>query len=433
MGFNSMFSSLAGEGENSDRIMTKNGVRVKWMSGKQPITFAILPAFNPDNADPKTSYYPSILPSAEKGTPDTLAEWGNYAYVYRGIGHGDWKERCDVVSLLSVGEEVCPLDLLYKTIKQSPEWQYLTDDGKFGDPNRQRATLPGRRMLMFCNVLVKGEEQKGAQIGIFSKSIANKLVGENGLIWAPNPSASDADIEANYLAAYANGDITSPQNAPLFVVEKGHDKGEMSAYELKFAQDASRRVMHTQFTQDILATRYQITDLREYLNVLSADAIVALLIRELSGRSPAGYHEYALLREALGSRWQIPEPPAAPAATSTVQGADVPPVQTPVVTPADTGSTPAPAADPVLQTTTAAPASVPPVTVTAQVPVQAPVPEAQVATEANSALKAAQAAGVAATPAATPVAAAPKVVGDAVPKFDKAAFLAKIAAKGGQQ
>ena len=452
MGFNSMFSGLAEEGENSDKIFTRNGVKTKFMSGKQPITFSILPAMDPANPDKHTSYLPSILP----GNPPTLSDWGNGAYVYRRLGRGDWKERYDIVSLSSVGEE-CPIDVVRKVAKSDPTWQYLTDDGKFGDPNRIPAVLPAKRQFLFCNVYLPNEAERVAHVGIFSKSVASKLVGENGLIFQPSPSATEEQVQANYLAAYANGDITAPQGAPAFVVEKGHDKGEMSAYELKFALDANRRVMRIQATQDIMATRYDINDLRSYLNILTAEQIVNVLIRELTGRSPAGYHEYALLKLALGSRYQIPEPPSAPAATSTIQsgfgagmdggvpaGAVPAAAPVPMGTPVPATPVPAPSAAPVPSApvvTPVAPAAAPvpaapvpaapvPATSSAGAPA-VPVTQTPVAAPANEA-GVAMAAAVAAG-AAQPVAPAPGVVpGDPVPKFDKAAFLARLAQGGNQ-
>ena len=444
MGFNTMFSSLAGEGENSDKIFTKNGVKTKFMSGKQPITFTILPALDPTNPDKRVSYLPSILP----GNPPTLSDWGNGAYVYRRLGRGDWKERYDIVSLSSVGEE-CPIDVVRKVAKSDPTWQYLTDDGKFGDPNRIPAVLPAKRQFLFCNVYLPNEAERVAHIGIFSKSVASKLVGENGLIFQPSPSATEEQVQANYLAAYANGDITAPQGAPAFVVEKGHDKGEMSAYELKFALDSNRRVMRIQATQDIMATRYDINDLRSYLNILTAEQIVNVLIRELSGRSPSGYHEYALLKLALGSRYQIPEPPPAPAATSTIQGGfsagmdgGVPAGAAPAAAPIPTGTpvpatpAPAPSAAPVpaapVVTPVAAPVPTAPVPTTSSAGAPAvPVTQTTVAAPANEAGMA-MAAAVAAG-AAQPVAPAPGVVpGDPIPAFDKEKFLARLA-RGGNQ
>lgn len=395
MGFNSMFSALASDGENSDRIFTRNGVKCKHMSGKQPITFTILPAMDPANPDKATSWLPSLLPT----NPVTLSEWGGGAEVYRKFGKGDWKERYDIVSLSSVGEE-CPLDAVFNMAKKDPTWKYLTEDiGKFGDPNRVPATIAPKRKFMFCNVFLPNEPERVSHVGIFTFAVAKKIVGEGGIVFQPSPSATEESVQANYLSAFANGDITAPNGAPAFVIEKGHDKGEMSAYEVRFALDANRRVMRIPATPEIMATRCDLSDLRSYLNILSADQIVQILIRELSGRSPAGYHEYALLKLALGSRYQIPEPPAAPAATHTIQAG--------FAAPAAPEPAPAPAA---------------------QAPSPAPQPTAPSA-EANAALSAAVAAGAAAP---APAQGTAQVTGDPIPKFDKEAFLARLA-KGGQQ
>ena len=435
MGLNSMFSSLAGEGENSDRIMTRNGARCKFMQKKgAAITFTILPALDPTNPDKKTSYLPCLIPGADGN--DLLSEFGNYAWVTRGLGRGDFKDRASVVLLKQskADETVCPLSMVYAAIRADQTWAYLTDDGKFGDKDRPRAVLPLPKMMFFANVYVKGEEDKGAQVGIFSNSLAKKIIGRDGLVWQRDPKATDEQIAQNYMSAYANGDITDPCNAPAFTVEKGNDKGEMSAYEFRYAMDSAKRIIHIPATQEVLATRYDITKKEEYLNILTAEQIVQILIRELTGRNPStGYHEYALLREALGGTFQIPEPPPAPGATHTVQGADVTPAVQPEVTPA---AAPAPAATPVPPRATPVPRPAPQ-------PQPAPAAAAPAATpvagEASQALKAAVADGAAVplaaaqpAPAASP---APQVPGDPVPKFDKAAFLARMAAKGngGQQ
>ena len=401
MGFNEMFSSLSGEGENSDRIFTKNGAKVKFMNGKAPVMFTILPAMDPNNKDKNTSYLPSILPDG------SLTEWGSSAFVYRGIGHGDWKSRASVVSLATFGEE-CPINMVVEAAKNDQTWSYIIDDGKFGDPNRNRAVIPRCQHLMFCNVYLPQEQENRVRVGIFSSSIAKKLVGENGIVRAPNPQATDDLIQQNYLYAFANGDITSPQGAPQFVISKGTDKGEMSAYEIKFALDSARRVIRIPTTQDLMAQRYDITDLKSYLNVLTADQIVQLLINSVNGRSPSGFHEYALLKLALGSRWQIPDPPSAPGAIPTVQsGFDPKAAAVPEAAPVPV-TQPAPQA-----------AAVPPAAV--------PVPPAA-APEANAALASAVKAGAAVPEAPVPG----HIVGEATKPFDKNTFLANLAKKGNQ-
>ena len=415
MGLNNMFADLAGEGENSDRIMTRNGARCKFMQKKgSAYTFTFLPALDPTNPDKRTSYLPCLLPG--EGGIDKLSEFANYAWVTRGLGRGDFKDRASVVLLKQSKNDdtVCPLSMVYATIRADQTWAYLTDDGKFGDKDRPRAVLPLPQMKFFANVYIKGEEDKGAQVGIFSNSIAKQVIGKNGLVWQRDPKATDEQIAADYMAAYANGDITDPFNAPAFVVEKGNDKGDMSAYEFRYAQDSARRIIHIRASQHVRAPRYGITKKEEYLNILTPEQIVQLLVRELNGRNPVtGHHEYALLREALGSMFQIPEPPPAPGATHTVQsGFQAAPAQ----------AMPIPAQNvPVAQPE--------PIPLNTQ-PAHAPIPVSathQVASEAGQALKAAIADGAAAP------AAAPHVTGDPVPKFDRAAFLARMAAKGGNQ
>ena len=210
-------------------------------------------------------------------------------------------------------------------------------------------------------------------------------------------------VAANYLAAYANGDITNPAAMPLFCIEKGHDKGDASGYDLRFQLDGGRRIQRLQMTAQVLGARYDMDRPEEFLNILEPEEIVQLLVENLNGRSPAGYHEYALLKLAFGDKFKVPDPPEAPGALGTVQSGFEP--------------EPAPAAPAQAPAPAAAPAPVTP----APVPTTAPTAQPRAATQSPEMSAVANA--VAAAGVARP-SAGPTVPGDPVKPFNREAFLA---------
>ena len=422
MAFNDMFSGSASASEGgSRRYMIKQGVRSKFMTNaKQAYVFGFLPALDPNNPDRAVSVVPSILPDG------TLSSWGAGAFVARGVGHGDWKSRCDIISLKSFGR-YCPLAALYDAIRaDKATWGYITEAvGQWGQTGRDPAALPRLRQMLFCNVYLPAEPEKLAQVGVFTKTVASKLLDpNNGIVFAPSASATDDMVAANYLAAYANGDITNPAAMPLFCIEKGHDKGDASGYDLRFQLDGGRRIQRLQMTAQVLGSRYDMDRPEEFLNILEPEEIVQLLVENLNGRSPAGYHEYALLKLAFGDKFKVPDPPEAPGALATVQSGFEPapapatpapapvPTQAPVM-PAPAPAMPAPA--PVMPAT--APVMPVPVATTPGAPTVQPRAATQ-SPEMSAVANAVAAAGVA-RPAAGPT-----VPGDPVKPFNREAFLA---------
>lgn len=420
MAFNDMFSGSASASEGgSRRYMIKQGVRSKFMTNaKQAYVFGFLPALDPNNPDHAVSVVPSILPDG------TLSSWGAGALVARGVGHGDWKSRCDIISLKSFGR-YCPLAALYDAIRaDKATWGYINEDvGQWGQAGRDPAALPRLRQMLFCNVYLPAEPEKLAQVGVFTKTVASKLLDpNNGIVFAPSASATDDMVAANYLAAYANGDITNPAAMPLFCIEKGHDKGDASGYDLRFQLDGGRRIQRLQMTAQVLGARYDMDRPEEFLNILEPEEIVQMLVENLNGRSPAGYHEYALLKLAFGDKFKVPDPPEAPGALATVQSG---------FEPAPAPATPAPAPAPVMP----APATPAPVPAPAPVmPATAPVMPVPVATtpgaptvQPRAATQSPEMSAVANAVAAAGVArpaAGPTVPGDPVKPFNREAFLA---------
>lgn len=319
MGFNNQAKNFAGD-HGTRKFIFKEGVQYKQMTGKQPILFRLLPAFDPNNQNPGTSYLPFVDPAGN------LSDWGAFIKMVRFVGHGKaGMGRQDLLSLKTFEEPGrpirCPLETLHAAIQSDAQtWGYLLEDqGDKNDRNRPRAAFNRISNHLIANVLDLNQVQKGTQIGVFSSTLAAKLVDQkDGLAFQPNGSPDvEESIKRNYLFAYANGDITCPNYAPVMEIVKGVDKGEMSGYKMSIVV-VQNRVMRRPLDQDMMAHRYHMTDLSSFINIPTEEELVQSLIQLLNGRSPAfGYHEHALLKIAF-PEFQIPEPPAAPAGSPTI-------------------------------------------------------------------------------------------------------------------
>lgn len=318
MGFNDQAKGFGARGAR--KFIFKDGVPFKHMTGQQPIMFRLQPAFNPADPNPATSWLPCLDPAGN------LNEWGTVIKIVRFVGHGTGgATRQDLLSLStfdSDGRGVwCPLQALWQAINSDPQtWGYLIEDkGDFKDKNRQRAAFSKVSSHLIANILDVNQITIGNQLGVFTAGASGKLIDRrDGLVFQPNgmPGIDEA-VRQNYMMAYANGDITSPHDAPVLVVEKGNEKGDFSAYKISIATDSGRRVIRRPIDCALMAQRFNLTQLDSFINVPTEEDLVQALVQLLNGRSPQGYHEHALLRLTFPN-FQIPEPPMAPAATASV-------------------------------------------------------------------------------------------------------------------
>jgi len=318
MGFNDQAKGFGSRGAR--KFIFKDGVPFKHMTGQAPIVFRLQPAFNPADPNPETSWLPCLDPNGN------LNEWGTVIKLVRFVGHGTGGAmRQDMLSLKtfeSDGRGVwCPLDALWQAINADAQtWGYLTEDkGDFKDKNRQRAAFGRVTANLICNILDVNQVTVGNQLGVFTAGASGKLIDRrDGLVFQPNgmPGIDEA-VRQNYMMAYANGDITSPHDAPVLVVEKGNDKGDYSSYKVSIATDNSRRVVRRPIDRAIMAQRFNLTNLETFINIPTEEDLVTSLVQLLNGRSPQGYHEHALLKLTF-PQFKIPDPPMAPAASSTV-------------------------------------------------------------------------------------------------------------------
>lgn len=467
MGFNDQAKALTGA-RGARKFIFKEGVRYKHMTGAQPIVFRLMPAFNPADPNPGTSYLPCLDPAGN------LTDWGTVLKIVRFVGHGKGGAgtRQDLLSLKTFETENqkiwCPLDAVFTTINADPQtWGYMIDDGDRKDKNRPRAPYSKIVGHLICDILDINQTQLGVQLGVFTSGASGKLVDrKDGLVYQPNAAPNAEEMaKQHYIWAYANGDITCPNYAPVLVVEKGDDKGDFSSYKISIAQDNQRRIIRRPVDQAMMVMRYDLSKLNTFLNIPTEDDLVQSLIQLLNGRSPHGYHEHALLKMAL-PQFQIPEPPSAPSAGPTVamgfapsagvpipgavptvpyqagpvttpnygQGAAVPPPMIPGAVPGggfaaptqpSVAVPPPPQMAGMTSTGVVAPVAAVPVPPPPQVAVAAPT--GNPAAEMQGVAANAQAAAPAAVPAAPTEPVAP---GDPVaPGFNQADFLARIRGK----
>lgn len=122
---------------------------------------------------------------------------------------------------------------------------------------------------------------------------------------------------------WACGDLTDPTNGPVLVCTKGTDKGEKSGYKVQLALDMNNRVRRWPVKPiDLLANRYNMSDLESFIIKLSNEEMIKTFVDILTGRNPRGIHERAFLNEVFGNLYGnlIPSVPTSPGASNTVQG-----------------------------------------------------------------------------------------------------------------
>jgi hypothetical protein len=318
MGLNNQVKSAASGG--SDRkFIFKEGIHYRHMTGKDPIVFRILPSFNPNDPNPATSYLPFMLPG------DVLSDWGSVLYISRFIGHGKGGNgtRQDILSMRTGADKETfdPLTHLHKAISQmSADWGYLLEDVK--DPTgkvRERAAFSKPLPHFICNVWDFNKPTAGAQLACFTSSAYMSMFNaKTGLVYLRINLVDESILQQNYLAAYAVGDLTDPVNGPALLCAKGNDNGEYSKYVVTLAQDQNGRIIKRVLGQDLLAQRYNLSQLDTVVNIPTEEEVIQALVGVLNMRGPHGYHEYSLLKQAFPT-YRIPEPPAAPGAMPTVQ------------------------------------------------------------------------------------------------------------------
>jgi hypothetical protein len=423
------------------KFIFKDGVRYRHMTGDSPMMFRIAPAFNPNDTNPGTSYVPFVDDGG------SLADFALILRICRFVGHGrgGFGTRRDLLSLKTFeqpGEEIFdPLDHLLKIINQSAaDWGYLIKDRGEGQ-NRERSAYGKSSPHLILNIWDFNQPTVGIQLGCFTSSACNALLDPKTGLAYQRTNIPEEMLKQNYLAGYAVGDLTDPNNGPAVVCAKGKEQGDFSKYKITLLTDMNGGVVRKPLTQELLAQRYNLSDPGAIINIPTEDELIDALVQLLNMRSPTGMHEHALLKMAF-PQFSVPEPPAAPAASPTVQAGfggspaagyqsqttTVAPGGAPV--PVPTGGTavppaPVPTATPAPAPTQPAPA---PAGGTAVPPTPAPAPAPTPAPEATPPASSPEAQGAEANAAA---AGQPTVPGDSVP-FNSADFQRQLEQMGKQ-
>lgn len=305
----------------------KSGIKVKFPKKGPPLRVQILPAYNPSNpADPQGS-----VPCLVNGQP---TRWFGMIQSAKFVGHGDWKNTLPILSLASFeGKEPCPYLKVLHYCKNSPDWKYLvTKSGRFGAPDFQDAILKPVKAVLLMNIVDVDNPGQGVQLGEFSYSVANNLLNvETGLVFQRNlqldnyPDAASA-LAMNPMLAYANGDITDPGRAPVFVIELPPVKaGQFGAGYTARIEVNNGQVSRRTASDIELAARYHLDDPESFMTIPSGQDIVDELVTLLKGHKNAnGVDETCMIKEAVGDTYRV-DLVSAPGSVNTVQGFKLPP------------------------------------------------------------------------------------------------------------
>lgn len=300
----------------------KQGVRVKFPKKAPPLRVQILPAYNP--ADPANSQ--GYVPCLMNGQPTS---WFGMIQSAKFVGHGEWKSTRPILSLLSFdNSEPCPYDRLLKYCKRNDDWKYLIEkSGRFGAADFQDAVLKPIKSVLLLNIVDADDPGKGVQIAETSYSVASTLLDpETGIVYQRNlqldnyPNADEA-LSLNPMLAYANGDITDPGRAPVFVIELPPVKtGQFGAGYTTRIEVSGGRVTRRTASDIELASRYHLDDPDSFLNIPTGQDIVDTLVALLKGHKNAmGVDETCAIAEAVGDMYRV-QTVSSPGTVNSVPG-----------------------------------------------------------------------------------------------------------------
>jgi hypothetical protein len=298
---------------NGQVSIFKQGVRDARLCNKNAVSvFRLMPAFNPEDPNPETSWMPAITPDGE------ATDWGKLITTCTFIGYGQNKRS--LVSPKTLDRDApCPLHELWNYIRQDKAtWGYMIE----GSDNMDNVfKKPGDQMVI--NAVDVNKTNLGVVLGILNKSASESLYK---LVTARNTNQMLLSmVEQNYLAGFANGDLSDPQQGMQLACQVDASKKKTYAeYAVSVLTSTDPRtkqetVSYFPVNGPWLSLRYNLYDPMSYLNIKSYEDIVLELIGLFNRRSPAGHHEFDLLREAFDEcKELVPAAPSAPAAHGTV-------------------------------------------------------------------------------------------------------------------
>ena len=297
MGINEQVKMGGGGGSGS---LFRRDVKYRFLRGKEPITFRILPAF-PHGYVQGQGDSMDWVPF--RTDPETLSDWCLYVQVATFVGHGQsYPARKDFVSSLSFPDgEDCLLTRAYHTAKSNPEWRYLVAEEKDQQGKSiKRPALPLVQRMLVCNIVDLAKSPDICTLGVMTAGAAYSFLNpQKGWAYMPAVNVPAEIRETNPMAAWYLGDFTDPNSGVRFRMMKGTKNGDMSAYEAQLDIDSYGRVAMHQATVEQMRGRYAISKPDTYLNRQSNEDLVTELVSVFNEVSATGKHEYEFLRLAF--------------------------------------------------------------------------------------------------------------------------------------
>lgn len=404
------------DGNNQSRLF-KDGVKFSYFKAdeRRPITFRILPAFEEHDNGVDVSalgngagnYVPAVTMA---GGQPIVADWLFNIRMSRPFIKGSFPvvSRTTLVERNADGSLVHqedPLSQVYEFCRANKDdWGYVVfDQGEWGKPDGRPAKLPKISSNYVMNVVTYDDERPGAKLAVISSfpaimDLAGGNPGQEGFaLRQTTREISAEELARNPSAMFELGDITDPNDAPVFKFLKKAENGKTSYRIMKAMeidpQTGRQRVQKSPVSPEDLYGRVDLAHPETYVNIPTPEEQVKQLVRILCGRNGQGLHEADMLRAACPDYASlVPQVPTVRGSLPTVQGftppaganvqAPIPaPTQAPVPTPAQPVQAMQPAFSPAVKQTfapahparpapTAAPAFVP----ARPAPVPAPVP-----------------------------------------------------------
>ena len=262
----------------SEHLVYRSGVKVKYPNKAAPIYFGILPAI-PSGAAESTEEGQITCNTTEylpyRNKDGAFTEWATAAYYYAFVNH----EK----SLLSPhtfgATEFDPIEEITKHAKRNPSWCEIVGYGK--DGKRMQDTysnpdvrIPAKQMIFCMNTVVLFDPKiKQSEVYILqSPSTAFRGQGGNagrnggwGLVAAlnmKNRKNSGGDSE------YYWGDVTDPEAiVPLVLGQEKPPSGSRKIYNISVNEDEDSLSV----SDAVLSSRYNLSDI--FYNIESGEIV----------------------------------------------------------------------------------------------------------------------------------------------------------------
>lgn len=346
MAFN--FNSAQSQESSNQGFTFKNGVRYSYFKADEnrPLSFRILPSF-PDHEGPvqdPMAYVTAV--SFVSGKP-VISDWIFAMRVSRSFlkGARTIVSRKTMIEHNVDGTLVEQEDPLTKVIDycshNEQQWGYIvTDQGKWGDPNRIPAKLPKITAQYLMNVVTLDDDKPGPKLAVISSVMAiSDLVrtkqGNEGIALRQVPyEVSEQEIANNPSAMFQYGDVTDPNGAPIFKYGKAlSDDGGKKVYRITVGIETDpatgrQRTERMPVTPEDMSARVDLAHPETYINIPTVEEQVKQIMQTCDGRNKDGFHEWDMLRVCLSDYASlIPEVPSAPGSVNQVRGFTPQPAQ----------------------------------------------------------------------------------------------------------